>query len=104
MARNESCSAPDHDPTKLTLPPSCSNLNPLPLALGEPLSLGAPLALAPGDSLPALAGADSDGADAAGDADPPELPPPHAATISAPTATRAARRLTECRASSVIQV
>src|SRR5918993_5291973 len=42
IARNESCSAPDQEPTTLTLPPSCSNWKPA--ALGDsapPLSAGA---------------------------------------------------------------
>src|SRR4051812_22625813 len=42
---NESCSAPLHDPTTLTLPPSCSNWKPEPLAAGEPLSDGEPLSV-----------------------------------------------------------
>src|SRR5690242_8230885 len=95
MARKFSSSTSVQVARTLTSPPSCSNWKPLPLPDGEPLAAG--------DSPPALADADSTGVDAAGAAEDPVLPPPQAATISTAAAARAARRVTECRASSFIQ-
>src|SRR5689334_5659594 len=91
MARNESCSDPDHEPTTLTEPPSCSNWKPLPLAPGDPLSDGEPLSAGDPLSVAALLSGDAPvPADAAGD--PPLLLPPHAATTRVRTAPTASAR------------